>query len=56
LTGLEANLQRTFMDAVVIVDPVPYQRRHDERDDVPGQTRVQTGDVTGATRPRYPRS
>jgi hypothetical protein len=23
-----------FMDAVVIVDPVQYQRRHDERDDV----------------------
>jgi hypothetical protein len=24
----------TFMDAVVIVDPVQYQRRRDERDDV----------------------
>ena len=25
---------RVFMDAVVIVDPVQYQRRRDERDDV----------------------
>jgi hypothetical protein len=24
-----------FMDAVVVVDPVQYQRRRDERDDVP---------------------
>jgi hypothetical protein len=24
-----------FMDAVAIVDPVQYQRRRDERDDVP---------------------
>ena len=23
-----------FMDAVVVADPVQYQRRHDERDDV----------------------
>ena len=25
----------TFMDAVVIVDPTQYQRRHEEHDDVP---------------------
>jgi hypothetical protein len=28
-------LLAAFMDAVVIVDPVQYQRRRDERDDVP---------------------
>ena len=27
-------LLAAFLDAVVIVDPVQYQRRHDERDDV----------------------
>ena len=28
-------LLAAFLDAVVIVDPVQYQRRRDERDDVP---------------------
>ena len=31
--GVRASLA-AFMDAVVIVDPVQYQRRRDERDDV----------------------
>ena len=31
--GARASLA-AFMDAVVIVDPVRYQRRRDERDDV----------------------
>jgi hypothetical protein len=29
-----ASIPAAFMDAVVIVDPVQYQRRRDERDDV----------------------
>jgi hypothetical protein len=36
-TALPSSIQAmlaAFMDAVVIVDPVQYQRRHDERDDV----------------------
>ena len=36
--ALPSSVQATltaFMDAVVIVDPVQYQRRRDERDDVP---------------------
>jgi hypothetical protein len=31
--AVQASLA-AFMDAVVIIDPVQYQRRHDERDDV----------------------
>ena len=30
----------TFMDAVVIVDPLQYQRRSDERDDPPAPLRT----------------
>ena len=29
-----ASIPAAFMDAVVIVDPVQYQRRRDERDEV----------------------
>ena len=33
----------TFLDAVVIVDPVQYQRRRDERDDAPMPQRPADG-------------
>ena len=43
------------MDAVVIVDPVQYQRRRDERDDVPMPLRsLHFGPDGGAWSRSYP--